>query len=549
MSKVNVHKATIRKFNIPSLRKPDVQRECCSDPWLVLADPSDNTSWKNDRSLVFERCDTLTVTTKHNGGAEVAALGSVVNFPNEDDVLGFVINWRQYYDGSNQLIQGQYEVFVETTYAGVTEKYLWNTFRLLKYNDFNADGTVRIFSYFNHYSEEYDIDFSGSGALDTVRFRGLFGNRQPNYETKNNTETSKNREKVFNKSNNVYGLIVEPTVECKTLRIEELHLLNGSVMYISDHNSWNHNIANEYYKDKPVILSNDESPEFDYFEGIGTKYAKLLAKFKDKISKRKSRNTGTGENVPIPDIGLWNGIVCPTGGGDCNPATYQLTLDGEPLAGGSGLIASGASANIPIDAYIEVCPSPSGIAYFEPNDNSAAPPSFADYDDGWRQTNGIFKRNRPTYPLYYQCLDLSAANPYNTLMFNNIHGNTERFTFLNGTTYTPTVNVPFQDHLTGREWIIRAGSSSVWTALLSANVADGYYLPSDKEVATLKIQSSQILQANGNLHAAGQGQATGTTALNNTAQFLVITTNTNNLNLLSADKATPRITTMYVKLM
>lgn len=348
MSKINVHKATVRKFNSSRRRTVQEERACCGEPWLVLADPSDSTSWKNDRSLVFEKCDELTVTVQKKGAIlALPAQGVSVTFPNDPDTLGFVIDWRLYYDVDNELIQGQYDVFVETVIGGVTERYLWNTFMLLKYTDQNAEGTVRIFSYFNHYSEEYDIDFSGSGALDTVRFRGFFGNRQPNYETKNNTEISKKREKVFNKSNNVYGLIVEPTVECKTLRIEELHLLNGSVMYISDHNDWNHNIANEYYKDKPVILSNDESPEFDYFEGIGTKYAKVLAKFKDKISKRKSRNTGTGENVLIPDIGLWNGVVCPSGG-ECDPATAVLVDTATPTPNiiSETPIASGASANI-----------------------------------------------------------------------------------------------------------------------------------------------------------------------------------------------------------
>jgi len=347
MSKINVHKATIRKFSASRRRTVQEERACCGEPWLVLADPSDSTSWKNDRSLIFEKCDELNVTVQKKGAVlALPAQGVSVAFPNDPDTQGFIIDWRLYYDVDNELIQGQYDVFVETVIGGVTERFLWNTFMLMKYSEQNAEGTVRIFSYFNHYSELYDIDFSGSGALDTVRFRGFFGYRQPNYETKNNTEISKKREKVFNKTNNVYGLIVEPTVECKTQRIEELHLLHGSVIYVSDHNDFNHNIANDVYKDLPVILSNDESPEFDYFEGIGTKYAKVLAKFKDKISKRKSRNTGTGENILIPDVGLWNGVVCPTGGGgDCVAATAVLRdTDGNTIS--TTNIASGASANI-----------------------------------------------------------------------------------------------------------------------------------------------------------------------------------------------------------
>jgi hypothetical protein len=39
----------------------------------------------------------------------------------------------------------------------------------------------------------------------------------------------------------------------------------------------------------------------------------------------------------------------------CEDATYQLTLDGEPLEGGSGSIPSGENANIPIDEFIPEC--------------------------------------------------------------------------------------------------------------------------------------------------------------------------------------------------
>ena len=196
----------------------------------------------------------------------------------------------------------------------------------------NTEGTIRVASRFNDYSDLYDVDFSGSGAMDMVRLRGFFGFRQPNYETKNNTEISKKRNKVFNKSSNTYSLLIEPTLECKTQRVEQLHLLHASDLYISDYNKQNH------YKEiieLPVILSNDDSPEFEYFEGIGTKYAKVLATFKDKISKRKSKNTGTGGNVPIPDISLNTGLVCPTPL-PCAPVTYNVEYaDGTPIESGS----------------------------------------------------------------------------------------------------------------------------------------------------------------------------------------------------------------------
>jgi surface protein len=45
----------------------------------------------------------------------------------------------------------------------------------------------------------------------------------------------------------------------------------------------------------------------------------------------------------------------------CEDATYQLTLNGEPLEGGSGSIPSGENANIPIDEFIPECEPPQVI--------------------------------------------------------------------------------------------------------------------------------------------------------------------------------------------
>jgi hypothetical protein len=317
----NVAKINVRKVTLAQ-RKPDEElRECCGEPWLVLANRADlSNQEQNDVTLVFERCDTLNVYVRYNGGAEQAAAGIPITFPNDSEIKGFLIDWKQYANIGGQLIQGSYDVYVETIYFGFTQKFFYNSYRLLEFNRMNTEGTIRIASRFNDYSDLYDVDFSGSGAMDMVRLRGFFGFRQPNYETKNNTEISKKRKKVFNKSNNTYSLIIEPTLECKTQRVEQLHLLHASELFISDYNKYNH------YKEIieiPVILSDEDSPEFDYFEGIGTKYAKVLATFKDRISKRKSKNTGTGENVPIPDVSLNTGLVCPTPT-PCADATFEI---------------------------------------------------------------------------------------------------------------------------------------------------------------------------------------------------------------------------------
>ncbi len=342
---MNVTKRDVDKFQPLRDGETTEEKDCCGDPWLVLADPSDSTTWKNDHTLIFEKCSDLNVFVVKDG-VESPALGVVVTFPNDPTTKGFVIDWRLYYDLGNNLIQGDYDVYYEATLGGQTTRYFFNSYKLLLYTKDNAEGNIRISSIFNEYSDLYDVDFSGSGARDTVRLKGFFGYRQPNYKTKNNTELSKKRKNVFRKSNNVYSLIIEPTLECKTQRVEQIHLLHATECYISDFNRFNHY---KEIKELPVILSDDNTPEFDYYEGIGTKYARVLAEFKDKVSKRKSKNNGLGENVDIPNIGLWEGVVCTGGGGDVEinksngslianvtaPAPYNVADSIISIAGGT----------------------------------------------------------------------------------------------------------------------------------------------------------------------------------------------------------------------
>jgi hypothetical protein len=103
-----------------------------------------------------------------------------------------------------------------------------------------------------------------------------------------------------------------------------------------------------------------------------------------------------------------------------------------------------------INAGVVEIPNPitqSGIAYQIPLPTGQLT-SYRTGDDRWRQLNLPAPAN-PAYPLYYQQLDFSAANPFVTLLYNNIHANKDRFTDRDGNqTYTTGI---VQDHLTRLE--------------------------------------------------------------------------------------------------
>ena len=310
----NVTKTDINKVSIPEIAlREDRGLKLCNEPYLVLADISDSSLPKNDYTLVFEKCDSLEVFTELNG-VRTPAIGVAINI--DDNTKGFVIEWRRYNDGQKLLV-GCYKVVVKGVIEGVEFEYYQGAYKLLPYNVLNSEGTVQIYSIFNQYSEDRDIDFTGSGARETIRFRGFFGYRQPNYETLNNTHTDRIRNNVFRKTNNTYSLLCEPSFSCVTERIEGLHIKDGTLTYISDFNAHNH----KEYREHPVILSEDQTPEFDYFEGIGTIYAKVLAQYKDRKSIRNAKFQSDGRNVGVPDIGLWIGVV---GGASVKDASIQI---------------------------------------------------------------------------------------------------------------------------------------------------------------------------------------------------------------------------------
>lgn len=195
---------------------------------------------------------------------------------------------------------------------------------------------------------------------------------------------------------------------------------------------------------------------------------------------------------------------------------------------------------------LQTTSTPSGIAYFEPNDMLMDLPSFADYDAGWLFANGLLKRPKPAYPLYYQSLDMSAVDPSETLSNLNYFGNYLRFTRPDGTT-TPITGSgqPFVDHLTGIEWI-RLPSTGVWAVNLAANVASGYYLPTQAQFISLRKNNSSSIIVLGHTFASTQGQSFCSTDNSNTNNYLG-SSNTQ-VPFASFSKGASRPTTLYCKI-
>ena len=291
----NVHKDDVTIFKLPhDAIQEDRGLSTCNVPQKVLASTADVVPYKNDRTAIAYKFDSMTIQLEDSNGSLTSAAGVSVSFPYQPDAVGFVIDWRQVTDGGGQLIQGCYRVRVNWTLAGNSGWFYHGAYQLLEYSVDNAKGTTRLYVVLNDLVRKQGINYKDSGFAGTVRFDGIFGFMQPNYQTENNIHTNRERFKVRNEALRTYELRTSYLNRCATRLIDEDTLLAANQIYVTDHNAANH----DRYYDFPVILSEEESPSFEY--PIGSVFAKITAKFLDKVAYHESKYDGNiagSENV------------------------------------------------------------------------------------------------------------------------------------------------------------------------------------------------------------------------------------------------------------
>jgi hypothetical protein len=187
-------------------------------------------------------------------------------------------------DWTDQLLVngiGCYELSINYTIGGVADTIIWAEYHLNEFDILKVKNTVRFKSIFNSNQSIEEIDFTNSKVIDTVRFDGYFGDRQPNTFIDNIIYSNKSMNKVVRENLNKYYL------ESKNLpiifidKIIDLHLLSENEVYVSDYNFKN---PVKYYLDFPCIVS--ESAEIEYIDGVDKPSFKCI--FSDKIKNSKS---------------------------------------------------------------------------------------------------------------------------------------------------------------------------------------------------------------------------------------------------------------------
>jgi hypothetical protein len=336
----SVHIHEVSKISIPAeALQEDRGLEACGEPFPVLASISDSSYYKNDRTSVDGKFDSINVYLEDEIGNEELAPGAAVTYPNQTDAVGFTVDWRQYTEvvgGVTMLKTGCYKIKIYYNIAGITGFYYYGSYKLLPYSVINAEGTSRIFVVLNGIARENGINYKDSGFATTIRFGGKFGYRQPNYDMEEITELNRVTYNVRNESINTYELRTQPLYSCFTDKIDAKHLLVASQIYISDHNALNH----KQYFDLPVILDKEKSPEIDY-EGGGLK-ASITAYFKEKVKSREIKYDGNIEGSTNVILDLPTGTTsdgCAGGTVINSDGSYSLA------------VPSGSTTQIPDETY------------------------------------------------------------------------------------------------------------------------------------------------------------------------------------------------------
>lgn len=277
MAKSNVHIKEYKKINLPiPFLEEDRGLSRCGTPMLALASLTSTSKHQNDIKGIALVCDSLAVKLEKSDGTVIPAIGNTVNFPNNPEAKGFIIDWRMHLPNIDC-----YKVIVEFSIAGYSGTYYHGAYNLRHWSLDLAMNTVQLYAKYNDYSREENINYLNSDFYDSSRFLGTFGKMQPNYTTTNITYHNRVRKKVRRESTRIYELKSSYLLNCLTYDVEK-QLLRGNDLWITEHNPF----AHQQYREFRAIVDPENSPNFEYTVG---EYATIQATLLDRQANYESK--------------------------------------------------------------------------------------------------------------------------------------------------------------------------------------------------------------------------------------------------------------------
>ncbi len=260
-------------------------KECCN-PIIVLADTTDNVSWKNDITSVWfkypESTDSVNFELFKENDTLSTYVPNKIMISRETTAEYATIPWRDVLtlDGA-----GCYYIKVTSTINGVTDSYIWGKYHLKPYTTENAQNTIRVKVDVNQYYSIEDIDFTGTHLIDTLRFGGFFGNMSPNFKIDNLIYENRKFENVQRERIATYTMTSDPIDYKYTGLLLDFYLLAENKIWLSDHNEFNHSL---FYKDIELIVNDTPSVDYKEFSNLAT----VTCTFTDKVRNNLAKYNG-----------------------------------------------------------------------------------------------------------------------------------------------------------------------------------------------------------------------------------------------------------------
>lgn len=332
-----------KEFPLPSLPAPKIEdefkAECCEcKPELKLASYSLEDIIYNDITGVAHKnqSDSDTCEFKIYKGSELLTNNGVdflTGFPNDTNVSAFVYNWKHYLINHGV---GCYTIKKVFTVAGIEIIEDIGLYNLEEYTSENAEATVRVL-YQNNFETLYNesiINYADSGFEDSYRFRGMFGQWQPNVFSESNF-TVRNENRVSSiKSKDTYILNHFHATECHIDRLHKI-VLSASVWRMSDHNRHNTLQALKIYD---CVLDNDNREEIKYNIGSRVTGIDII------LSKRQQNSVSLFDgSIQLVEGVTWHFPTVPADNCIIPDSLYNPTKTGSPsfLSGDDGDTKSG----------------------------------------------------------------------------------------------------------------------------------------------------------------------------------------------------------------
>lgn len=273
----------------PQEAPEEVFKECCYHHY-VLADANSSSNLKNDFSSFYHQRQLpnetvnfvlLKLNTNEEFDLDNATYGIYYPFGNFDnnDLKGYRVQWKKVL---SELGEGSYKILKKQNIAGidiVTESLVYT---LRQYSDRIADHTVRIDIVQNGALRKLGVDFTGANWEDSIRVRGFFGRREPQFEEDILVDKLFRKRQISMSQTNEYKFQTNLLPDCVTDQIIDFFVLANDI-YFTDYNLNNHSYQ---FKKFAAKYASNEGTRY----GSHTRKAQLNLVFNDKNLDNRKNN-------------------------------------------------------------------------------------------------------------------------------------------------------------------------------------------------------------------------------------------------------------------